>query len=237
MEKETVKQFVTVPNTLVESPNVSPKSLVIYCALKRFMNKDTMSCYPSKKTIAELCGCSEKTVQNALDELVEAEFITINKRVGTSNEYIFSKSKTFEPFSYDFLDDPKIKLREKAYLIAQQKNMFIHEDVGVTSLTTKEIAKRTHMSESTVLRCENALIKAGYLAKPNSNIIDTTTGLNEKFRLFLLELYNTSALVFRQTQHNTEEIELLKKENAELKRQIEILKRAVFKDSDPNIVL
>lgn len=225
-----MEQFVSVPNTLVESSEISPKTLVVYCALKRYMNKDTLECFPSIKLVASKCGCSEKTVKTAIDELVKNEFITKIVRPGQSNVYKFSTHKGFEPFSYDFLDDTKIKLREKAYLIAQQKNMFKENGIGVTSLSTKEIANKIHMSVPTVLSCENNLIKAGYLTKPDSKIVESETGLHEKLRMYLLQLYNLAAITYRQTQKNTEDIEYLKNENKELKKQIEILTRKVFKE-------
>lgn len=235
----TNQQFVTVPNKLVEEEEINPKSLVIYCAIKRYMNKDNLSCYPSLSTIAEKSGCSVPTVKNAIDELVKYGYITVTERTGQSNLYTFSKHKNFEPFSYDFLDDNKIKLREKAYLIAQQKNMFIKDEsgLGISSYPLKTISEKTHMSESTVLRCENSLIKAGYLTKVQSNNIDKNTGTHEQLRLYLLELYNAVAVTYKQTQQNTEDIQELKEENKELRKEIELLKRAVFKEEDNDLTL
>ena len=235
---ETSKQFVTVPNKLVEEKEINPKSLVIYCAIKRYMNKDNMSCYPSLSTIAEKSGCSVPTVKNAINELVNYGYITVTERVGQSNLYTFSKHKNFEPFSYDFLDDQNIKLREKAYLIAQQKNMFIKDNgIGISSYPLKTISEKTHMSESTILRCENSLIKAGYLAKTQSKNIDKDSGIHEQLRLYLLELYNAVAINIKQTQQNTEDIKELKEKNAELEKEIELLKREVFKKKDSEIVV
>jgi len=238
MENEK-EQFVTVPNSLVECENISPKSLVIYCALKRYMNKDTKECYPKISTIAQDVGCGKDAILKALKELEDSGFISIQKRKGQSNVYKFSEHKNFEPFSYDFLDNPNIKLREKAYLVAQQKNMFVKEQtgIGITAMSTKEIASVIHMSVPTVLSCENKLIQQGYLTKPNSKLIDTETNLHEKLRLYLLQLYNMAALTYRQTQKNTEDIELLKAQNVELMKEIELLKRQVFKNTIPEIIL
>lgn len=233
------KQFVTVPNSLVECEEISPKSLVIYCAIKRHMDKDTKTCYPKIETIAEEAGCGRDQVLKALKELESNNFISITRRKGQSNLYKFSDHKGFEPFSYDFLDNTNLKLREKAYLIAQQKNMFVKEQsgLGITAMTTKEIASKIHMSVPTVLSCENKLMKSGYLTKPDSNFLDNDTGLHEKFRLYLLQMYNMAALTLRQTQKNTEDIERLVEENKELKREIELLKKEVFKNSIPEIIL
>ncbi len=238
MEKEKI-QFVTVPNSLVECEYINPKSLVVYCALKKYMNKDTKECYPKIETISKIVGASEKSVRNAIKELENNGFISIQRRKGQSSIYKFSDHKNFEPFSYDFLDNTNLKLREKAYLIAQQKNMFVKEEtgLGITAMSTKEIASKIHMSVPTVLACENKLMKSGYLTKPDANFLDGDTGLHEKFRLYLLQMYNMAALALRQTQKNTEEIEKLTQENKELRREIELLKKEVFKNSIPEIVL
>lgn len=239
MKEQNSNQYVTVPNEVVDCEDISPKTLVVYCTLKKFMNKDTRECYPQIKTIAKLAGCGRDTVLDAIKELEDNGFIIITKRKGQSSIYKFSEDKKFEPFSYDFLDNPDLKLREKAYLIAQQKNMFVKkkEGIGITSLSTKEIAQRIHMSVPTVLSCENKLIKAGFLSKPNSKLIETDTGLHEKLRLYLLQLYNMAALTAKQTQQNTEDIQVLKLENKELRKEIELLKRQVFKNSIPEIIV
>lgn len=116
MEKSN--QFVTLPNEVVECDGISPKTLVIYCALKRHMDKDTRTCYPNIKTIAKEAGCGKDAVLSTIKELVDNEFIIKMNRPDQSNLYKFSTHKGFEPISYDFLDNDEIKLREKAYLIA-----------------------------------------------------------------------------------------------------------------------
>lgn len=118
--------------------------------------------------------------------------------------------------------------------------MFIKVDsgFGITSLSTKEIAKLTHMSIPTVLSCENKLMKAGYMQISDSQLLNIESGTHEKLRMYLLQLYNMAALTYRQTQQNTEDINFLKEENKELRRELEILKRAVFKkDEEINITI
>lgn len=68
MEKSN--QFVTLPNEVVECEEISPKTLVIYCALKRHMNEKTRTCYPQIKTIAKESGCGKDAVLAAIKELV-----------------------------------------------------------------------------------------------------------------------------------------------------------------------
>ena len=238
-QPQNINQFVILPNEVVDCKEISPKTLVVYCAIKRHMNKDTLEAFPELKTIARESGCGEDAVRKAIKELVDNKFIKQIKRCGKSNLYKFSTTKSFEPFSYDFLDDPDIKIREKAYLMMTQKNMFNKETgVGSISYSTKEMAEITRMSVPTVLSCENKLIQAGYLSKPNSKLVDKELGLHKDLRMYLLQLYNMAAVTMRQTQRNTEEIEKIKEDNKILKKQVEILTRAVFKkDETPEIVI
>lgn len=239
MEQKESTQFVILPNEVVDCENISPKSLVIYCAIKRHMNKKTLEAFPEIKTIAKESGCGDDAVRKAIKELIDNKFIECIKRKGQSNLYKFSTTKNFEPFSYDFLDDDKIKIREKAYLMMAQKNMFNKETgVGSISYSTKEMSQITRMSIPTVLSCENKLIQAGYLTKPNSKLIDKESGLHENLRMYLLQLYNITAVTLRQTQKNTEDIQELKEENKILKKQLEILTRKVFKEEPiPEILI
>lgn len=238
MNQNNINQFVVLPNEVVDCKEISPKSLVIYCAIKRHMNKDTLEAFPQIKTIAKESGCGEDAVRKAIKELVDNKFIEQRFRKGQSTIYKFSTTKSFEPFSYDFLDDDKIKIREKAYLMMSQKNMFNKESgIGSISYTTKEMSKITRMSVPTVLSCENKLIQAGYLTKPNSKVIDNELGLHKDLRMYLLQLYNITAVTLRQTQKNTEDIQKIQKENEILKKQIEILTRKVFKEKETEEII
>lgn len=233
MDQNNKNQFVVLPNEVVDCKEISPKSLVIYCAIKRHMNKNTLEAFPQIKTIAKESGCGEDAVRKAIKELVDNKFIEQKFRKGQSTIYKFSTTKFFEPFSYDFLDDDKIKIREKAYLMMSQKNMFNKETgIGSISYTTKEMSEITRMSVPTVLSCENKLIQAGYLTKPNSKLLDSESGLHKDLRMYLLQLYNMTAVTLRQTQQNTEDIKQLQNENKILKKQLNILARKVFKEDE-----
>ncbi len=239
MENENNKQFVVLPNEVVDCEDISPKTLVVYCAIKQHMNKETLEAFPSVKTIAQEAGCGEDAVRKAIKELVDNNFIEQKVRKGQSTIYKFSTTKQFEPFSYDFLKDDKIKIREKAYLMMNQKDMYNKgTGIGSISFTTKEVAKRTRMSVPTVLACENTLIKAGYLTKADSKMIDSESGVHKDLRMYLLQLYNMAAVTYRQTQKNTEDIQALQKDNEIMQKQIEILTREVFKNKEiPEITI
>lgn len=231
MEQNNENRFVVLPNEVVDCEEISPKSLVVYCAIKQHMDKDTLEAFPGIKTIAKESGCGEDAVRKAIKELVDNKFIEQKIRKGQSTLYKFSKTKSFEPFSYDFLKDDKIKIREKAYLMMNQKDMYNKgTGIGSISFSTKEIAKRTRMSIPTVLACENTLIKAGYLSKTDSKLVDSESGLHKDLRMYLLQLYNMAAVTYRQTKQNTEDIQELKEENKIMKKQLEILTKEVFKE-------
>ena len=234
MNTENNEKFVILPNEVVDCEEISPKTLVVYCAIKQHMNKNTLEAFPSIKTIAKESGCGEDTVRKAIKELVDNNFIEQKIRKGQSTIYKFSSTKQFEPFSYDFLKDDRIKIREKAYLMMNQKDMYNKgTGIGSISFSTKEVAKRTRMSIPTVLACENTLIKVGYLTKANSKIVES--GSHKDLRMYLLQLYNMAAVTYRQTQQNTEDIQILQKDNEIMKKQIEILTREVFKNKEIEI--
>jgi len=239
MEVNNKEQFVVLPNEVVDCEEISPKSLVVYCAIKQHMNKDTLEAFPGIKTIAKESGCGEDAVRKAIKELVDNKFIKQIIRPGQSTIYKFSTTKSFEPFSYDFLKDDRIKIREKAYLMMNQKDMYNKgTGIGTISFSTKEVAKRTRMSVPTVLACENTLIKAGYLSKSDSKIMDSESGVHQDLRMYLLQLYNMAAVTYRQTKQNTEDIEELKKDREIMKKQIEILTRKVFKEEkNPELII
>ena len=75
------------------------------------------------------------------------------------------------------------------------------------------------------------------MQKIDSKNIDKETGLNEKLRYYLLEMYNAISVTYHQVEKNTEDIENLKKENAEMKKTIEILKRKVFQEEIPDAII
>lgn len=57
-----------VSNNIFEL-GLKPRTLVVYCCLLRHMDNSTHHCWPSRKTIAGLCSCTERTVDKAIHEL------------------------------------------------------------------------------------------------------------------------------------------------------------------------
>lgn len=219
MEKIS-KQHVQLPNNLININPITPKDLVIYLAIRRFLNGKTGECYPSLATISKKAGAAINTVRKSIDTLEKTGYLIITKR-GRQHYYSFPKDKTFEPFSFDFLDKEDLTFSEKAYLIASQQFMFKEKGEGKITYSNKELAKKINMSEKTISRINQSLVKKDYLTIEKSHKLNPITGIkiNEKFyHLNQLE----QAIVFTLTNHeeriqeNTNDIEALKKRIAEL---------------------
>lgn len=214
------KQHVQLPNNLININPITPKDLVIYLAIRRFLNGKTGECYPSLATISKKAGAAINTVRKSIDTLEKTGYLIITKR-GRQHYYSFPKDKTFEPFSFDFLDKEDLTFSEKAYLIASQQFMFKEKGEGKITYSNKELAEKINMSEKTISRINQSLVKKDYLTIEKSHKLNPITGIkiNEKFyHLNQLE----QAIVFTLTNHeeriqeNTNDIEALKKRIAEL---------------------
>ena len=96
-------KHVQLPNDMTADANLTPQDLLIYVAIKRYMNKDTKEAFPSLQTICAKSGASVNTVRKCITNLEREKYFTITKE-GRKNVYKFSEYKNFEPFSYDFLD-------------------------------------------------------------------------------------------------------------------------------------
>ena len=93
-----------VPNQLFNDTLEFGDKLV-YAQIRKYVNKDTLQCYPRLDTIANDCQLSIKTVKSAVDRLEKAGLLTVYKRKGTSSIYKFHKLEDgFERFSEEFTD-------------------------------------------------------------------------------------------------------------------------------------
>ena len=53
---------------------------VVYAAIRRFMNEETRSCYPSISKIKQKAGCGQTKVEDAIKRLEQAGFIKLSKK-------------------------------------------------------------------------------------------------------------------------------------------------------------
>ena len=202
MEKEINKQHVQVPNDMTEQNNsLKPGDLLIYATIKRHMDKDTKTCYPSLNVIAAESGASINTVRTSIQNLINTKYIEVTPK-GRGKLYRFLKWDTFEPFSYDFLDNKKLSFKEKAYILATQQYMFKNKDTqnGIVTYNNIELSKRINTSPSTISRLDSSLKEKEFL---DINILtqkDLETGLPIREKIFHLSKME-QAIVFILGDH------------------------------------
>lgn len=231
MEKEVNKHHVQVPNDMTEQNNsLKPGDLLIYATIKRHMDKDTKTCYPSLNTIAAESGASINTVRASIQNLINTQYIEVTQK-GRGKLYKFLKWDKFEPFSYDFLDNKKLSFKEKAYILATQQYMFKNKETqnGIVTYNNIELSKRINTSPSTISRLDSSLREKEFL---DINILtqkDQETGLPIREKVFHLSKIE-QAIVFilgnheERIQENTNEIQLLKERMDKLERENKELK-------------
>lgn len=231
MEKEVNKHHVQVPNDMTEQNNsLKPGDLLIYATIKRHMDKDTKTCYPSLNTIAAESGASINTVRSSIQNLINTQYIEVTQK-GRGKLYKFLKWDKFEPFSYDFIDNKKLSFKEKAYILATQQYMFKNKETqnGIVTYNNIELSKRINTSPSTISRLDSSLREKEFL---DINILtqkDQETGLPIREKVFHLSKIE-QAIVFilgnheERIQENTNEIQLLKERMDKLERENKELK-------------
>ncbi|NLO88958.1 MAG: helix-turn-helix domain-containing protein [Clostridia bacterium] len=87
--------FTSVPNAVLEEPDLSPGAKITYFLLLKFAWKSGEA-FPGQEKLADAIGCSEKTVRTYLSELQEAGLISCKRRGLTqTNVYYINDLRTF----------------------------------------------------------------------------------------------------------------------------------------------
>lgn len=229
------KQHVQLPNDMTVNENLTPQDLLIYVAIKRYMNKDTKEAFPSLQTICAKSGASINTVRKCINNLEAQDYFKIEKR-GRQNHYIFSDYQKFEPFSYDFLDKEDLTFTEKAYIIASQQYMFKDEKgIGKISYTNSELSEKINMPESTISKCNRSLTTKEYLSIIRCEKHDPETGLAIQEKIFHLDELGQAVIWALQNHEqritkNEKTLDLALKEIAQLKAELAELKGQKLQD-------
>jgi DNA-binding MarR family transcriptional regulator len=229
------KQHVQLPNDMTVNENLTPQDLLIYVAIKRYMNKDTKEAFPSLQTICAKSGASINTVRKCINNLEAQDYFKIEKR-GRQNYYIFSDYQNFEPFSYDFLDKEDLTFTEKAYIIASQQYMFKDEKgIGKISYTNSELSEKINMPESTISKCNRSLTTKEYLSIIRCEKHDPETGLAIQEKIFHLDELGQAVIWALQNHEqritkNEKTLDLALKEIAQLKAELAELKGQKLQD-------
>lgn len=223
---ETKEQYVIYPHPTNDEkqPDLTPQDKLIYLAIRRYMNKESMTAFPSYERITQDVGAVAKTIKKCVDNLVTAGYLEVEKK-GRGLMYRFNNEKKFEPFSYDFIDKPELSFTEKAYIVASQQYMFKDEETkeGKISFTNKELSNLIHMPAATISKCNRSLEKKGYLEGASDNV--KRFQMRELDQLIIWKLKDHEERI----NNNERDIALIKKqlmqlelENANLKKQLEV---------------
>ena len=213
-------RHVQLPNNMT-TKDLTPKDLLVYVSIKRYMNKDSLECYPSLDKIVEVSGISKPTVRKTIDKLSKLNYITVTKS-GRKNIYKFSPYKNFEPFSYEFLDKKDISADEKALIIAEQQFMFKDVDgLGKISYTDLELSNKINMSYNTIVKYHKSLEQKGYLTTIKTRAKDSETGLAINEKIFHLDELG-QAIVWALQKHE-EDINELKEKTKSTSKDVDLL--------------
>lgn len=225
------KQFVIYPHgeNSESQPNLTPKDKLIYIAIRRYMNKETMEAYPSYATITKDTKAAAVTIKKCVNNLIREKYLN-TRREGKRIVYIFNNKKKFEPFSYEFLDRRDLTFTEKSYIVATQQFMFKNEntETGDISYTNKELSELIKMPESTISKNNRSLEVKGLLK--GASLPTKQFKLRELDQLFVWKFKEQDEKI----QQNTDKIVALEKDNAELKKRVIELEKLALKDIKEN---
>lgn len=221
-------QHVQVPNGMTVNSELTPKDLLIYVSIKRYMNKNTKEAFPSQDLICKNANSTKPTVKKCVEKLVELGYLSIRKE-GRKNVYKFNNHKNFEPFSYEFLDNEVLSASVKAQVLVTQQYMFKDmEGYGKMTLNDFQLSHIINSSPQTIARCNKELEEKGFLSIIKTNAKDSESGLAKNEKIFNLDALG-QAIVFTLQNHENR-LNNVDKEVAMLKKQIEIL----LKDKQEN---
>ena len=241
----TIKQHVQVPHLANDDLEITPKDLLIYACIRRYMNKDSKKAFPSLDKIAKDAGASKPTISKSIKLLEKYNYLKCIKESGKKhNSYIINTNKcaNFEMFSFEFLDNPNLTFSQKSYILASQQFMVKENDLGKISYTNKELGEYIHLPETTINRYNRELSKTEYLQVIKESYNKDINGNYKQIKYFNLPALG-QALVCTAINHELriatteDKISKLENENISLKKDLEMLKRALFKQNEKELTL
>jgi DNA-binding MarR family transcriptional regulator len=239
MNENEKSQFVVLPKK--ENGELLQKfEILVYVAIRYNMNSKTMTAHPSLDTISKRTGCSIPSIRKIIKQIVSKGYMTIEVKPGMGTIYTFSNEKSFEPFSYEFLDNEKLNKEEKLQILCTQQFMYKDNGVGKISYTDSELAERTGLNRHSIARTNNSLIQKGLVSQISLKTKDPETGLMGKETIYYLDELG-QAIVFKLKDHegrinkNEEDISSLKKDNELLRRELQELRLQISAKEQPAI--
>lgn len=220
-------QHVEIPNELINlkrQGKLEQGDQVIFAAIKKYMNGNTRECYPSITTISNTLKCSRTKILAAIDRLCACGLLQKKLRGhGTNNSYLFLRTEFdnyFEMFTEEFLT-LDLPLNVKEYYMGVQQFLY-GKDTGIGRCTFNDtqLATQLGISKLSVKKYNTYLIEHGFLEE------ETTSKKDECGFPIIQKNFDLTGLqqavlwvkaVTQQVAQNTDDIETLKQELAELK--------------------
>jgi len=157
--------------------NINIYSKLVYIALKKYINKDTNSCFVSKKRLISECGISMSTLNKALNNLVESgvlkkEYRYRQNNSQTSNFYTLTPFLTDGDYYFTIRKDIfNLDLKTKEIIVysylcsAANKNMESYPSI-------KEIALHCAIGETSVKASIKELVNRNLIEKVSQHRAD-----------------------------------------------------------------
>lgn len=229
---EHSQQHVQVPDPVKEHKTLKPIDYLVYANIRRYMNKDTKTCYPSLETIANKCNCSIPTVRTSIGRLKNEKLIDVIRRPGQSTMYKFRELlKDFERFTPEFLDNEQLSSEEKAYLIGLHSQAYKNEDYAITTYSNKELSKNLNIPERTIRYYNKSLQEKEIMTEIATSLTDDA-GFNIPAKAVNMHKIGQAILYINKRVDNHEDritslekmLELALRENKSLKKENDLLK-------------
>lgn len=193
-----MEQYVILPKK--ENGELLQKyEILIYVCIRRYMNKDTMEAFPSLDRIAKDSGCSKPTVIKTLKEIKRKGYITW-KSCGKATTYIFNNEKSFEPFSYEFLDKKDLTKSEKLQILCTQQYMYKNDGIGKLTFSDRQLCEITGLNWRTLNKNTKSLMEKNYVDQVSLQVRDKETGCFKKETIYNLNGLG-QAIVFAFQNH------------------------------------
>ena len=235
------EQYVILPKK--ENGELLQKyEILIYVCIRKYMNAETMKAFPSLETIAKDSGVSKPTILKILKNIVNKGYVKIEYQKGIGNVYTFNNEKSFEPFSYEFLNNEKLSKSEKLQILCTQQYMFKCDGLGKISYSDRELSQLTGLDRSVISKNNHSLMEKNLMPQIAIRTKEDETGIMGKETIYHLNDLG-QAIVFaianheerlqqqeENTQANTEAIKQLEKKFEEYTKNSEKDKQLLLRE-------
>lgn len=218
---------VQVPHNMCVEGKLNYTDTLVYACIRKYMNYESRQAYPSIDTISRDSGISRPSVIASINRLIKNGDIS-KGRDGRKNLYKFNnKSKNFEMFSYDLLENTDLTFKQKATIVSCQQYLFKEDGMGLTTWNDKEMSKKIGCSERVYRENKKALEDIGLLTKELDRDTLGNTVVLTKFHLF--KIGQAFVCLYNKISDVVDDVDELKRQNISLKIELDDLKKRLDK--------